>query len=114
MIDGINRDVSLCRQLGYPVFSKDHWMRTGKDRVQVEEVQCVVNIGGARVAPGDILRGDADGVIVIPLAHEDAVLAAAEDIHTSEEAIRAAVRGGMRLDEARRQFKYHQLQTRQG
>ena len=114
VIDGINRDVSLCRQLGYPVFSKDHWMRTGKDRVQVEEVQCVVNIGGARVVPGDILRGDADGVIVIPQAHEDAVLAAAEDIHTSEEAIRAAVRGGMRLDEARRQFKYHQLQSRQG
>jgi 4-hydroxy-4-methyl-2-oxoglutarate aldolase len=114
VIDGISRDVSLCRKLGYPVFAKDHWMRTGKDRVQVEEIGCPVNIGGARIVAGDILRGDADGVIVIPAEHEEAVLAAAEEIHEAEEAIRSAVRGGMRLDEARRQFKYHQLQSRQG
>jgi len=113
VIDGISRDVSLCRKLGYPVFSRGHWMRTGKDRVQVEVVNCPVNIGGARVAPGDILRGDPDGVIVIPQAHEDAVLDAAEEIHTAEERIREACRSGMRLDEARAQFKYHQLQTRQ-
>ncbi|KEY99565.1 RraA family protein [Sphingobium indicum] len=113
VIDGINRDVHLCRTLGYPVFSKDHWMRTGKDRVQVERMECVVNIGGARVAPGDLMRGDPDGVVVIPRAHEEVVLAAAEEIHAAEEHIREACRGGMRLDEARRQFKYHQLQTRQ-
>ncbi|BAK66580.1 putative aldolase [Sphingobium sp. SYK-6] len=112
VIDGINRDVALCRELGYPIFSKDHWMRTGKDRVQVEEMHCVVNIGGARVAPGDLLRGDPDGVVVIPAEHEEVVLAAAEEIHEAEEHIRQAVRGGMRLDEARTQFKYHQLQTR--
>lgn len=112
VIDGINRDVSLCRKLGYPVFSRAHWMRTGKDRVQVEEVACAVNIGGARVCQGDLLRGDADGVLVIPALHEEAVLAAAEEIHAAEDAIRSAVRGGMRLDEARRQFRYHQLQTR--
>lgn len=112
VIDGISRDVHLCRSLGYPVFSIDHWMRTGKDRVQVEEMDCVVNIAGARVAPGDILVGDPDGVVVIPAAHEEKVLAAAEEIDRAETAIREAVRGGMRLDEARNQFKYHQLQTR--
>lgn len=112
VIDGISRDVALCRTLGYPVFSKGHWMRTGKDRVQVEQMECVVTIGGARVAPGDIMRGDADGVLVLPQAHEDAVLDAAEEISAAEERIRAACRGGMRLDEARRQFKYHSLQTR--
>ncbi len=112
LIDGISRDVKLCRQLGYPVFSVGHWMRTGKDRVQVEKMDCPVNIGGARVCPGDLLRGDADGVVVLPKEHEDAVLDAAEEIATAEEAIREACRGGMRLDEARKQFKYHQLQTR--
>ncbi|MCW3838306.1 RraA family protein [Sphingomonas canadensis] len=112
LIDGISRDVALCRELGYPVFSKGHWMRTGKDRVQVERMDCPVNIGGARVAPGDLIRGDADGVVVIPREHEDAVLAAAEEIHAAEERIRAACRSGMRLDDARKQFKYHSLQTR--
>jgi len=112
VIDGVCRDVALCLQLGYPIFSKDHWMRTGKDRVQVEATGVPVTIGEARVAPGDIVRGDADGVVVIPKAHEDAVLDAAEAIEAAESRIREAVRGGMRLDDARAQFKYHALQTR--
>lgn len=112
VIDGICRDTAVCMELGYPVYSKSHWMRTGKDRVQVEATQIPVNIGNARVAPGDILRGDADGVVVIPREHEDKVLEVAEAIEAAEDAIRAEIRKGSRLDEAREKFKYHQLQTR--
>ena len=112
VIDGICRDVSLCRKLGYPVYSKDHWMRTGKDRIQIEGTNVTVNIGQARVQPGDIMIGDADGVLVLPKEHEDAILDAAEEIHEAEEHIRESLRGGMRLDDARKKFKYHQLQTR--
>lgn len=113
LIDGICRDTHLCRTLGYPIFSKGHWMRTGKDRVQVEATGVPVNIGDARVAPGDLVKGDGDGVIVIPSAHEDRVLDTAEAIEAAEERIREAVRAGMRLDEARKAFRYHQLQTRE-
>ena len=112
VIDGINRDVALCLELGYPVYSRGSWMRTGKDRVQVEGVNVNVTLGEARVRPGDILRGDADGVVVIPREHEERVLEAAEEIAAAEGRIREAVRGGLRLDEARRQFRYHQLQSR--
>jgi len=113
VIDGINRDVQLCLSLNYPVFSRGSWMRTGKDRVQVEGTNVSVTIGEARVRPGDILRGDADGVVVIPQEHEGAVLEAAAEIATAEERIREATRTGERLDEVRRRFRYHQLQTRQ-
>ena len=113
VIDGLCRDVALCRQLGYPVFAKNHWMRTGKDRVQLESTNVPVSIGGVRVMPGDIVRGDADGVVVIPRANEEAVLRAAAEISLVEERIRAAVRDGMRLDEARKQHAYHSLQTRE-
>jgi regulator of RNase E activity RraA len=112
VIDGVCRDVALCQKLGYPVYARGHWMRTGKDRVQVEATNVPVNIGDVRVAPGDIVRGDADGVVVLPKAHETKVLDVAEAIERAEEAIREAVRGGMRLDEARKQHKYHELQTR--
>jgi len=112
VIDGINRDVSLCLALGYPIYSRENWMRTGKDRVQVEATQVPVNIGDARVCPGDLMRGDADGVVVIPKAHEGAVLDAAEEIQAAEDAIRASVREGMSLREAREKHHYHQLQTR--
>jgi regulator of RNase E activity RraA len=112
VIDGICRDVSLCLKLGYPVFSRGHWMRTGKDRVQVEATNVAVNIGDARVMPGDLMRGDADGVVVIPREHEEKVLSAAEEIEAAEDRIRSAVRAGTRLDEARKANRYHQLQTK--
>jgi len=112
LIDGVNRDVALCLELGYPIYSRDHYMRTGKDRVQVEATQVPVTIGGVRVAPGDLIRGDADGVVVVQRDHEDRVLAAAEAIQTAEDAIRASVRSGMSLREARVAHGYHQLQTR--
>lgn len=112
LIDGINRDVALSLELGYPIYSRGHWMRTGKDRVQVEATQVPVNIGDVRVAPGDLIRGDADGVVVIAREHEDKVLAAAEEIQRAEDAIRESVRKGMSLREARERHRYHQLQTR--
>jgi regulator of RNase E activity RraA len=112
VIDGACRDTYLCRELHYPIYSRSYSMRTGKDRVQVEGTNVVVNIGDARIAPGDLLRGDADGVLVIPLAHEDAVLAAAEDIDSVEQQIRALINEGKTLTEARRQLGYHQLQRR--
>ena len=112
VIDGINRDVALALELNYPIYSRDHWMRTGKDRVQVEATQVSVSIGYVRVSPGDLLRGDADGVVVIPRALEDKVLTAAEQIQQAEDAIRQSVRTGMSLRDAREKHRYHQLQTR--
>ncbi len=112
LINGVNRDLALCLELRYPVFSRRAWMRTGKDRVQVEAMQTVVDVGGAPVGPGDLVRGDADGAVIIPRAWEDQVLAAAEEIHAAEASIRQAVREGARLDQARSRHGYHQLQSR--
>jgi 4-hydroxy-4-methyl-2-oxoglutarate aldolase len=112
VIDGACRDTYLARELGYAVFSRSYSMRTGKDRVQVEAVNAVVTIGDARVAPGDLLRGDADGVVVLPREHENAILDAAEEIDAIEQQIRQAVNEGKTLAEARRQLGYHRLQTR--
>ena len=112
VVDGACRDTQLPRELAYPLFSRSYSMRTGKDRVQVEGINVAVNIGEARVSPGDILRGDADGVLVIPREHEDAVLEAAEEIDEVERRIRDAINEGKTLKEARQQLGYHQLQTR--
>ena len=112
VIDGACRDTHLSLSLGYPIFSRSYSMRTGKDRVQVEATQCTVNIGDARVNPGDILRGDSDGVIVIPKAHEDEVLRIAEEIDSTEGQILGAVHEGSKLVEARQKFGYHKLQTK--
>jgi regulator of RNase E activity RraA len=112
VIDGACRDTHLAHQLAYPIFSRSYSMRTGKDRVQVEAMGGPVNIGDARCEAGDILRGDSDGVVVIPKAHETAILDAAEQIDNVENEIRRAVQQGMTLRQAREQHGYHSLQTR--
>jgi 4-hydroxy-4-methyl-2-oxoglutarate aldolase len=112
VIDGACRDTHLARELGYPMYSRSYSMRTGKDRVQVEAMGGPVNIGDARVNQGDIMRGDADGVVCIPKEHEEQVLLVAEEVDHVEDQIRTLVRGGMTLVEARRQLGYHKLQTK--
>jgi 4-hydroxy-4-methyl-2-oxoglutarate aldolase len=111
VIDGINRDVALCSELNYPIFSRGHWMRTGKGRIQLAGLQVPVQIGGVTVNPGDLLRGDADGVVVIPQSMQAQVLSYAEEITEQENAIRASIRAGLRMDEARKQYQYHHLQS---
>lgn len=113
VIDGACRDTHLALELGYPLYSRSYSMRTGKDRVQLETLQGVVNIGDARVGPGDILRGDCDGVVALPKEREAEILDVAEAIEEAEARIRQAVLDGVRLDEARRREGYHKLQSRQ-
>jgi regulator of RNase E activity RraA len=111
VIDGACRDVHLCLKLGYPIYSRSYSMRTGKDRVQVDAEQVPVNIGDARVQPGDIICGDADGVVCIPQSREDEVLDVAEQIDAAENQIRKYLEDGKTIAEARAEMKYHSLQT---
>lgn len=114
VIDGACRDTHLALDLGYPMYSRSYSMRTGKDRVQLDATQVVVTIGEVRVSPGDIMRGDSDGVVAIPRDRENEVLDIAEEIDAAEGRIRDAIAGGLRLDEARQQQQYHILQRREG
>lgn len=111
VIDGICRDVDRALELNYPIFSRGNWMRTGKDRVRVEAIQEPVTLGGVRVQPDDWLRGDGDGLVVIPARQLTQVLTVAEEIHQAEEQIRAAIDAGIPLRQARADYGYHALQT---
>lgn len=112
VIDGICRDSSRSVELGYPVFARGRWMRTGKDRVQMVSTQVPVTLGGVRVSPGDIVIGDGDGVVVVPRSREREVLDTVRAIEEAEEGIRQQVEAGVPLREARKKAGYHALQTR--
>ena len=112
VIDGHCRDTALSLELAYPIFSAGWSVRTGKDRVQLDAMSVPVSIGGATVEPGDALLGDADGVVAVPRSREDEVIALAQEIDAAENRIREAFKGGMRLDEARIQHKYFELQRK--
>jgi 4-hydroxy-4-methyl-2-oxoglutarate aldolase len=112
IIHGVCRDTERIRDTGYPVFSRGVHMRTGKDRVRAESIQEIVSIGEASVAPGDLVVGDADGVVVIPKAEEEAVLELARQVDDAERRIRLAVEAGTPLRDAREAVGYHHLQRR--
>jgi regulator of RNase E activity RraA len=112
VIDGICRDLGRSLALGYPIFARGNWMRTGKDRVRVEGTQVAVSIGGVRVEPGDLLLGDIDGLVAIPASRTAEVLDTADEIEAAENRIRAALAEGASLREARAAVNYHNLQHR--
>lgn len=66
VIDGCVRDAQDLALVGFPVFSRGLCIRgTGKDRDARGALGEPVTIGGVTVARGDLIVGDADGVIAI-------------------------------------------------
>ncbi len=114
VINGACRDVAVANSAGYPIWSAAGFMRTGKDRVRVADVQRAVTIDGVTIQPGDIVVADDDGAVLVPAARWDEVRRAAERIERVEQAIVDAVRGGATLAGARAAHGYHSLQTRKG
>jgi regulator of RNase E activity RraA len=112
VIDGVCRDVNKALGDGYPMFSKGRFMRTGKDRVQVQSVNQPVSIGTARVCARDIVVADANGVVIVPRARAVEVAACARQIESIEADIRALISQGKTLKEARAALGYHSLQRK--
>ncbi len=112
VIDGVCRDVVKALGDGYPLFTAGRFMRTGKDRVQVESVNTTVGIGTVRVASRDIVVADANGVVIVPRARARDVAEAARQIETVEAAIRERIAQGATIREARAAMGYHTLQRK--
>jgi regulator of RNase E activity RraA len=111
VIDGVNRDLQESREYDYPIWSRRGHMRTGKDRVTLQAVSVPICLGTVRVEPGDLIRADGNGVVVVPLAHVHTVLDTAEAIEEKENAILTEIRKGVPLGKARALHGYHALQT---
>lgn len=112
VIDGVCRDVNKALGDGYPVFSKGRFMRTGKDRVQVQSLNQPVSIGTAQVCARDIVVADANGVVIVPRARAAEVAACARQIELVEADIRALIAQGKTLESARAALGYHNLQRK--
>ncbi len=70
VVDGAIRDVTELKKLGFPVYSRVV-SPGGCDKDGPGEINVDISCGGTVVHPGDIVVGDADGVVVVP---EDAAL----------------------------------------
>lgn len=77
--DGLVRDIIGIRELKLPVFHAGIGPLDSKGRGQIQAVDIPVLIDGVRVEAGDLVFGDADGVVVVPQAVEAEVLKFAFD-----------------------------------
>jgi regulator of RNase E activity RraA len=111
IVHGACRDTATSAMLGYPLWSVSRFMRTGKDRVRLAAVQQPVIIDGVTITPGDLVRADDDGVVVVPAARAKEIARLARGIETAEARILTAVQEGACLADARAAHGYHALQT---
>jgi regulator of RNase E activity RraA len=73
VIDGAIRDIAEWADGGMPVFAKGHTHR-GPSKDGPGEVNVPIACAGMAVNPGDLVLGDADGVIAIAAADAEALL----------------------------------------
>jgi regulator of RNase E activity RraA len=112
VIHGVCRDIARSFELRYPIFSRGKFMRTGKDRVQVEGMNVPVSLGDVQVRPGDVVIGSDDGIVIVPKDREEEVLSVTQSVSQAEDQILSEALKGNRLDEVRKKYKYHELQRR--
>jgi 5-oxopent-3-ene-1,2,5-tricarboxylate decarboxylase/2-hydroxyhepta-2,4-diene-1,7-dioate isomerase len=84
LIDGALRDWGVLREMPLPIYARGlHASGTG-NHITGAEYQVPVNCGGVTVLPGDLLLGDPEGFIVLPLALAEEVIAEAETTDAKE------------------------------
>lgn len=84
VLDAGARDVTEIREAQFPVFSRTIIPSSTVGRYITVGINQPVVCGGLLVHPGDIVVGDADGVVVVPRAQAADVLAAAQQIEETE------------------------------
>lgn len=84
--DGLVRDIVGLLRVGLPVFARGLTPNSGF-RNGPGEVNLGVSCGGVTIAPGDIIVGDRDGVVAIPLASAEEVAAKLKLVYDKEMAV---------------------------
>jgi len=104
VIDGATRDAASIARVRFPTFVRYRTPQDSVPRWRVGDWGQPVTIGGVRVALGDLVVGDLDGIVVVPrrVAHE--VLLRCERLVGTENKVRTAVKRGMTPLEAYEKF----------
>jgi regulator of RNase E activity RraA len=100
VVNGYSRDTRGILALNFPVFSLGRYAQDQGVRGKVVDFRVPIEIEGVRIAPGDIVFGDLDGVLIIPKEAETEAIGLALKKATEENVVRKAIQGGMSTVEA--------------
>jgi 4-hydroxy-4-methyl-2-oxoglutarate aldolase len=97
--DGLTRDIRAIREMRFPVFHGGIGPLDSKGRGKASQIDVPIVCAGVRIEPGDLVFGDADGVVVIPAVIEQQVLASAFEKVSGEDKTRQDLARGAKLRE---------------
>lgn len=93
VIDGAVRDSAQICAMDFPVFARGLNIR-GTAKLDRGEVDTILEIGGAKICPGDMIVADSDAVLVLPAASANQALVAGEMRVANEEKMMERLRAG--------------------
>ena len=93
VLDGPIRDVETIYNMEFPVYATGS-NPGGPYKEGPGEINVPISCGGVDVRPGDIIVGDADGIVVIPPADAPEVLQKARKLFASEQVKLQAIAEG--------------------
>jgi 4-hydroxy-4-methyl-2-oxoglutarate aldolase len=106
LTDGMIRDIRRIREMKFPIFHSGMKPTDAQGRGKVVAIDVPVICGGVRITTGDLIFGDADGVVVVPaVAVDEAVTRALAKIDL-ETTAREELRAGALLRDV---FKRHSI-----
>jgi len=87
VVDGGMRGLADLRRIGVPAFARSGVPGSAGGHYRLVTVNDTVSCSGVRIAPGDIVVGDEDGVSVIPKEISADALAKATELRAEKEAM---------------------------
>ena len=104
VVNGYHRDTPQVLSQDFPVFSRGNFAQDSGPRMKVADFRVSIEIEGVRVAPGDVVFGDVDGVLIIPADVVDVVVTRALEKARGEKTVRRESENGMSSTEAFRKY----------
>ncbi len=92
--DGPMRDIAELKKMDFPVFARGNAAPPSYASMIAADAQIPIGCGGVAVFPGDIVIGDADGVVILPAAIAQEVARNAVEQDQLEAYVRMRVEGG--------------------
>jgi regulator of RNase E activity RraA len=104
VIDGGVRDTAYLKKIGFPVYALGIVPSTSVRHYRFGGANIPVTCDGVEVKAGDIIAADQDGVVVVPRADAQKVLALAQEMDFKEHSMYAYIEKLKSIEEAVKKF----------
>lgn len=104
VLNGYARDTKAILQMNFPTFGFGSYGQDSAPRYKVVDFRIPIELGQARVRPGDILFGDIDGVLAVPAEEAEEIFTRALEKVRGEKLVKQAIEGGSSAVEAFKKY----------